>query len=340
MNKTIEEQREDIANALIQLLNSERELEWKAGWFSNGFGEGDKNAVSGKTYKGSNLLVTYITRSINGYKDNRWLTFKQAHDLGGNVKKGEKGIGLLKYQEIDLSTKQPPKWEEIRALDMEERIAYIKENIRIYANRFVVFNVEQCENLKLKAPEKKEMSAEELAKNNELIEKVISNSGAPIFYDGGSMAFYRPSTDDIHLPAIEQFKTKQDYYATALHEIAHSTGHESRLNRNLNNNFGSKEYAKEELRAEISSIFMQAELGLKIDGQVMENHGAYVQGWKEIAQEPNNLFEVINEAKDITDYIKDNYLDGKSNQKGLGLIENGNDVGTKIEPLLEMEKER
>jgi antirestriction protein ArdC len=342
MNKNIEKQREEIASTLIDILNSGKELDWRAGWFSSGFGLGDVNAVTKKGYKGSNLIATYLTRVKNDYKDNRWVTFNQAQDLKGNVKKGEKGLRLLKYEEIDKKTKRPPKWEEIRSLPEEEYRAYVKENIYAWAKPFVVFNVEQCENLNIPQLDDLKMSEEELLKNNEQIESIIKNSSAPIYHDGGNQAFYRLATDDIHLPSIEKFMTKQDYYATALHEIAHSTGHESRLNRNLNNSFGDKEYAKEELRAEISSIFTQAELGIKVEGKALENHGAYVNSWKEIANEPNVLFDVINEAKDITDYIKDNYLKEKTSSKENGIIENPKDFETPFtEALLDhFEKER
>ena len=103
-----------------------------------------------------------------------------------------------------------------------------------------------------------------------------------------------------------------------------------------------KEYAKEELRAEISSIFTQAELGIKVEGKALENHGAYVNSWKEIANEPNVLFDVINEAKDITDYIKDNYLKEKTSSKENGIIENPKEFETPFtEALLDhFEKER
>ena len=308
-SKALEQQRAELATALLELLNSDKQLDWKPGWFSNGFGDGDKNAFTGKRYNGINLFATYIVRVTRGYEDNRWLTFNQAKELGGSIKKGEKGIGLIKYTETDLSTKRPPNWKEINAMPMEERLAYIKENVRAFSNRFIVFNVEQCENLNLpKNADLKTMSEAELLKNNALIESVIRNSSAPVLYDGGNRAFYRPATDDIHLPKIEQFKTKQDYYATALHEIAHSTGHESRLNRNLKNMFGTTEYAREELRAEISAMFTQSELGIAIVGEVLESHGAYVEAWREIANIPEELGIVIKEAQKITDYIKENYL--------------------------------
>ena len=124
-----------------------------------------------------------------------------------------------------------------------------------------------------------EMELEERTKQIEIIERVIENSAAPINFDGGNRAYYSPIKDSIHLPEIKQFKSMQDFYATALHEIAHSTGHSSRLNRELSGGFGTPNYAREELRAELASIFMQIELGLSVEGKHFENHGAYLASW-------------------------------------------------------------
>lgn len=316
MNSHVERQREEIAKALSEILDRGKIRDWQAGWFSDGFGAGDTNATSGKRYRGSNAIATYLARIRNEYRDPRWVTFKQAKDLEGQIRKGEKGIRLLKFKEWDLLTKREPDWEKINSLPQDEQSTYIAENIRYMTNSFVVFNVEQCENLNLKTPETQTMSEEELAKNNDKIETVIRNSSAPILYDGGNNAYYSPASDDIHLPEIKRFRTKQDYYATAIHEIAHSTGHESRLNRNLSGGFGSADYAREELRAEISSLFVQSELGIEIKGKALENHAAYVNAWKKIAKEPNDLFDVIGDAKGIADYIKEHYSEKQRENKG------------------------
>lgn len=304
----LQQQREAIAAALLEVLNSGKELTWQPGWFSNGFGRADVNATTGRAYRGSNVFMTYITRYMNGWEDNRWVTFNQAKELGGSIKKGAKGLPLLKYNVKDFKTGKEPNWAEIHALPIAEQYEYVRENVRSWTSRFIVFNVEQCDNLKLPPLDTLAMSEAEREKNNALIEAVIANSSAPVFYDGGNRAFYRPATDDIHLPKIAQFKTMQDYYATALHEIAHSTGHESRLNRDLQNTFGSKEYAREELRAELSAVFTQTELGISITGTALEQHGAYVEAWKEIAALPDELATVMEEAQAITDYIKEHYL--------------------------------
>ena len=308
-NNNVELHRDDLVAAITAMIESGAEVEWKPGWFRTGFGDGDKNGLTGNYYRGENSLLLFAARKQKGYQDNRWITVNQANELGGRIQRGEKGLKLIRWSDYDIFTKKKPDWNSINALPEEERKKYIEDNIRAYANRFVVFNVEQCEDLKkLKPQETKTMSPAELARQETTFETIIRNSSAPVFYDGGDDAFYRPSTDDIHLPEIERFKTKQDYYSTALHEIAHSTGHESRLNRNLHNPFGSEEYAKEELRAEIASVFLQGDLGVDMSGDILEQHTAYVKSWREELTDKKVLTGIVKDAKGIADYIEDKYL--------------------------------
>ena len=125
------------------------------------------------------------------------------------------------------------------------------------------------------------------------------------FKSGEEAAFYRPSEDCIHMPDIDRFRNEYSYMATFLHEASHATGHKSRLNRDLTGAFGSQEYAKEELRAEISSAFTSQALGLsQSDMEHMENHKAYIQNWiAALEQNPNELFAAIKEAGKISDYL-------------------------------------
>ena len=118
-------------------------------------------------------------------------------------------------------------------------------------------------------------------------------------------AYYVPSEDTVVLPSYNSFFTDEDYYAVVLHELAHATGHESRLNRNITNVFGSVEYAKEELRAEISSSFVNSELGI-VSETVMDNHKAYIQAWIQIIEEQEKeLFSAINDAEKIAEYMEE-----------------------------------
>ena len=126
---------------------------------------------------------------------------------------------------------------------------------------------------------------------------------AQIIY-GGNQAFYRVSTDEIHIPSREMFVDMNEFYATALHEMGHSTGHESRLNRNLNNTFGTEDYAIEELRAEIASLFLEQDLELQVSEKHIENNSKYVKSWYDtISENPNILFTAISDADKMSKYI-------------------------------------
>ena len=128
------------------------------------------------------------------------------------------------------------------------------------------------------------------------------------FHEGGTEAYYRPSSDSITMPPDTYFKDDYGYMSTFLHECGHATGHESRLNRDLTGRFGSPEYAKEELRAEIASAFTAQDLGFGVspDGLTLalDNHKAYIQSWISVIEDqPNELFAAIKDAEKISDYL-------------------------------------
>ena len=313
----IEFERQKIADKVLEQIENNN-LEWAAGWHK--LRNAPFNAKTEKRYNGTNLLILHFEGVKKGYEDPRWLTFNQAKDLGAQVKAGEKATTIFHWNEYDKKTKKAPDWEELRKLPKEELEKYVQDNISYSVSYHSVFNAEQCNGLeKYVVPT---LSAEELAKQNEKIEQVIAASEAPVLYDGENRAFYSLSEDKIHLPKIENFKTKNDYYATALHEIAHSTGHESRLNRNLKGGtFGDENYAIEEFRAEFASLFMQYELDLNFDAKHFENHSAYIQGWsKAIKEDKNVLFAAIKDAGKIATYVRENYAEQENTKKNEGEV--------------------
>ena len=130
-----------------------------------------------------------------------------------------------------------------------------------------------------------------------------SENEVPIIH-GGSQAYYSLNKDEIHLPPLNDFLSLQDYYSTAFHETGHSTGHQSRLNRKLDNKFGTPEYAEEELRAEIASMFLGQEFGISADTNAIRNNSAYVKAWIEkLEEDPSVLFKAIADANNIMKYI-------------------------------------
>lgn len=265
------------------------------------------NGKTNTAYRGMNALYLAFLGAARGYKDTRWVTFNQAKELGASVKKGEKSSPVIFFEFYDRATKKAFDSRTVKDMTEEEKAAYLKENVYAVMKYSSVFNAEQCHNF----PERKDvaMSEEERAKQNIKIEAIIANSSAPVRYDGGGRAYYSPGTDSIHLPEIKAFDTMQDYYATALHEIAHSTGHESRLNRDLSGGFGSESYAKEELRAELACVFMQMEQGIQLNGKHITNHAAYLNSWLEAAKKDTSVFfKAAADAQKIADYVADNYL--------------------------------
>ena len=153
------------------------------------------------------------------------------------------------------------------------------------------------------ALEKTEINPMEKVDRVEQLLDYWNENEAKIVY-GGSQAYYRPKTDEIHLPNREKFFSMQEFYSTALHELGHSTGHESRLNRNIENLFGTPDYALEELRAEIASMFIEQDLEIQVDAEHKRNNSAYIAAWKkEIKDNPNALFTAITDADKIAKYV-------------------------------------
>lgn len=155
------------------------------------------------------------------------------------------------------------------------------------------------------AKEKPQIDVNDRNDRAEAILDYWDKNEAKIVY-GGSQAFYRTDTDEVHLPERADFKSMQEFYSTALHEIGHSTGHESRLNRDLSGRFGSEGYAMEELRAEIAFIFMEQDLEIEPSEGRLQNNVAYIQSWKEeIKENPNALFTAITDADKIAKYVSE-----------------------------------
>ena len=248
------------------------------------------NPTTGKRYRGINTL-NLMSRS---YSDPRWLTFKQAVSIGAQVRKGEQGT-QVQYWKFTEDRIQKDANGNIVA-DSEGQ--HIKEQIKLERPRAfyaTVFNGEQIDNLpqfEIKTPDWNPIDR---------AEEILKASQAVIKHGESDRAFYRSSTDSIHLPHKHQFPTPDRYYATALHELGHWSGHELRLNRDLSHPFGSEGYAKEELRAEIASMILGSELGIGHDpGQ----HAAYVGSWiKVLEQDPKEIFRAAADAEKIQDYV-------------------------------------
>ena len=308
----VESKRQAMLDVLMTSIEN-NPARWERGWVS--LSVMPINGVTHKHYNGVNALFLYAVAEKYGFKDPRWVTFHQAKELGANIKAGAKASEVFFWSRYDKKTKKQFDERTLDGMTEEEKREYLAENVKPVLKFYQVFNAEQCD----KFPEytKQEMSDEERQHQNALIETVIKNSEAPVHYDGGSQAYYSPSSDSIHLPTIESFKSMNSYYATALHEIGHSTGHPSRLNRDFSGDFGSENYAIEELRAELSSVFMQAELDIDLSDAEIANHGAYLKSWLEVVKnDPKTFYSAANDAGKIANYLKDKYLSAEKELVG------------------------
>lgn len=226
-----------VADKLIEQLK-QGTAPWQKPWETTGSSGLPFNPTTGKRYRGVNVL----NLMSEGRADNRWLTYKQAAAQGAQVRKGEKGSLVQYWQFEEERVVRDESGKPV--LDAEGRQR--KEKVELERPRAfyaVVFNAEQIDGLPPIATTTHEWNPVDRA------EAILQASGAKITEEAGDRAFYRPSTDSITLPLRSQFPSADRFYATALHELGHWTGHPNRLDRDLAHPFGSEGYAREELRA-------------------------------------------------------------------------------------------
>lgn len=298
-------QRKQLVDQVLANLEKGN-LFWMQGWVAAGAPE---SAVTGKKYRGINNLYLSLVAMAENYWDNRWATFRQMEEKGWTFKKDEEGHTLGKgksvsveyYEMRDKETKRRFDRNVLDGMTFDEQREYMDKNVYWLRKFYRVFNCSLMDGVPAK-----EMPTIDVNDRIEKAEAILDywNANESKIVYGGSQAFYRPSTDEVHLPEREKFKSTQSFYDTAFHEIGHSTGHQSRLNRDLSGGFGSQSYAMEELRAEIASIFMAQDLGIEPSEDRLQNNAAYIQSWKdEIKENPNALFTAIADADKIARYV-------------------------------------
>lgn len=240
------------------------------------------NATTGRAYAGINSFVLSMQQIVAGYADNRWLTFKQGSDLKARLRKGSKGVKLVKW--VEATTKNIDETEDENAKG------------RLVPVPFTVFNAEQFDNL---APAMVREAKPEHERHAQC-EALVAATGAHI-YHVGDKAYYRPATDTVHMPEREAFHTPDGYYAVLLHELGHWTGHPKRLDRDLSGGFGSESYAREELRAEIASFM----IGQRLDiGHDPSWHASYLNSWvKVVREDPKAILKACQDAEKICTFL-------------------------------------
>src|ERR1700733_14691294 len=258
------------------------------------------NPTSERAYRGGNAIHLMATGLQRGYEDPRWMTYKQASDNGWQVRRGEKGTQIEYWEAKEASDKtQSSPSDGSGDANTGNGNKAGTEKSRFIHRVYTVFNAQQIDGIPSHTP--KQHTTFEAVQAGE---EILNNSGANIAHDQADRAFYSRSEDSIHLPPEDAFKDAAGYYGTALHELAHWTGHPSRLDRSTlteSYRFGDVNYAKEELRAELTSVFLSAQRGIPHDP---EQHAAYVNTWiGALRRDKNEIFRAGHDASLATDFI-------------------------------------
>ena len=263
---------QEITDKIIAQLE-EGVAPWRKSWAS--IDGGVCLRENGAPYRGWNQFIL----SMSGYSNPYWLTYNKATELGAQVRGGEKGTRITFWGK---STPKDPDADPFMFM-------------KIYS----VFNAEQIDGLPDRffpvAVERTEVERDAAA------EAYIANIGADVRH-GGGRAFYIPSEDRIQLPEVDDFDNYVSYAGTSIHEHAHWTGHESRLDRNIKNANGTKDYAREELVAECSAALVCGHLGLEVEPR--EDHASYLKSWLDVLKgDKTAIRKAFSQAQKVVDFL-------------------------------------
>jgi antirestriction protein ArdC len=250
----------EITRQIIEMLEK-GVVPWRSPILGLGKAGYPKNLNTGKPYRGVNVFLLAITAFAKGYSSSYWLTFKQAKERGGNVRRDEKASMVVFWKQLEVEDKQTGEKKLVPML-------------RYYH----VFNAEQCDGIEV--PDAVPFTPTTFQAIEAADAIVKGYTDGPVIEHGGTQAFYRPSADTVYIPDPLRFTTTEEYFSTIYHEFSHSTGTRSRLNRGLDTDpkpFGSADYGREELIAEMSAAFLCGAAGIK--PAVIENQAAYISGW-------------------------------------------------------------
>lgn len=313
-----------FAGMMVKIIKKANANNWKKGWMGvNGSIQGLPQNISGRTYSGGNSFFLMFNTAEKGYKTPVYMTFKQAKEQNLHVKSGEKSVPIFKWGlSIKDENGKRVSEEDYNAMSQEDRATM---DVRPFPKMFHVFNIDQT-NLeevnkkrydaivaRFKTPEQEVKDTEGMYVN-EALDRMFEQKAwhANIQYDKpADQAFYSPSTDTIVLPMKEQFKLGKtpeevyhdgmEYYSTALHEMAHSTGHESRLDRKFGTQ-GTDNYAHEELIAEMTSALVGSTMGF--DRKILENNANYLSGWlNRLRDKPETITTIMTDVGKASDMI-------------------------------------
>ena len=244
--------------------------------------------TTGREYGGANMVKLMLTGIINGYQDDRWLTFKQLQQVQADhpardmkIRKGEKGTKLLRPEELAFIVKEDGKWEYLTDKQLKDfadrkeqgqEVPEIQRMTLFYP--FTVFNTAQIEGF---PPKEQQSHAMTDVERNDFVERFIACTGIPVQHHTGD-AYYEPKADVVKMPFPERFISTEEYYAAKLHETYHATGHASRENRKEKQTHNIKNFAFEEMRAEMFSMLAGARFDLPMPES---NSAAYINHWNQ-----------------------------------------------------------
>ena len=258
---------------------------WTKPWGANCAKGLPVNALTGRAYRGCNVLLLLATP----FSSRGWLTFKQVSSIGGKVKRGSKATDIFFFTSIEVEKEDAKTGEKV------------KVDVPLLKN-FKVFNLEQCE---IPADASLKYNPENMDKtpidDNPVFDECEQLLNLSVWYEDSTSAYYIPSRDEIHLPNRRTFSSLSGFWGTAMHELSHWTGHESRLNRDMRHSFGSQKYAREELIAEVSSWLLAVTLGTPHEPQ---NSASYLASWvSDFKDKPRELYSAISQAQKVVDYL-------------------------------------
>lgn len=297
---------------------------WRRGWDpahpeNRGLSGLPVNAVTGKEYRGVNSMLCMLAARS---EDPRFCTFNQAKAAGWHVRAGEKGTRLVKWVEFEPKHKaKDPQGGEERDKDSENVVKASKRLVPVGFNVFHASQIDGIPPIERVAATKKTVP--------EAIREIQGLAGAlgVKLTHGSARACYKPFIDTVYMPAPESFTSTETYAGTLLHELAHSTGHESRLNRKFGMR-GTPEYAFEELRAELASVFQATARGIPMPDELFQNHAAYVKSWVSALQnDKREIFKASADAEKISVYIN-----AKEKERGGLVVASPRELERDLEP--------
>ena len=244
---------------------------WHQPWTGARAGLSLPKRVTGEAYRGINVLMLWLTAAAKGYASPTWMTYRQAQELGGQVRKGEKSATVVKFGAVEK--------------EVADAVTGEADTVkRLYARAYSVFNVDQIDGLPETWTVRPEPPRDLGTKADTVLDLWFAAMGVPTGQSDEPAAYYVPAEDRIHMPRIATFESAEAFYGTLAHEMVHATKHPSRLDRKHEGKTREERYAREEVVAELAASMVGARLGIRVQ---FDQSAAYLESWIKAMQEDN-----------------------------------------------------